>query len=438
MVGARTISASIVLSGYAHGMPCNKNDRCDLDELGDLEQLHIGDHPVRPFGYSRSTASQGGRVGLLSFRRKPHAATLSDELRHLEQRARVGRTALGEPFSRALLAKESGVSEGTLAAWLDRGRTPRDGGKLQDVVRVLSAWAGPGTPSSARWTELWAAARKDSAARKNGSTAESEKGKHRAKRVLAWIGTAVALTLVSGFFTPVGGDLLHLITSHVAHSAKPAAAREDLEAHASWCCRFTSIIANTGFYWTGSVARLSAALEDSNSSNLGSAYAPAGLGVIEIPLQTSGTESIDVEPPKVIVRSRTANPTRGIVAILPRGGQGGGAPAQFEADVDDNAAVTVPFGSTGSQPSSFQYVSSSSPETITLYVADSKYDCTFDIRLTWLAQGHTHTELLTNGGQHFRMFGSAGLPWYEGDPRLGGKLSRVSGHPFSYYAPGSV
>ena len=44
--------------------------------------------------------------------------------------------------------------------------------------------------------------------------------------------------------------------------------------------------------------------------------------MIEIPVQTSGAEPILVAPPKVIVRSRTPNLTHGVVAILPRGGQG--------------------------------------------------------------------------------------------------------------------
>ena len=124
-----------------------------------------------------------------------------------------------------------------------------------------------------------------------------------------------------------------------------------------------------------------------------------------------------------------------MIAILPRGGsQGAGEPAQFEADVDDADAVTVPYGSAGGA-SSYQYVSASIPETITLFVADSDYDCTFDIELTWLAQGQTHTTVLTNGGKHFKILGSTGLPWYSGDPGLGVKLAFDSGHPFSYHAP---
>ena len=122
-------------------------------------------------------------------------------------------------------------------------------------------------------------------------------------------------------------------------------------------------------------------------------------------MQTSGTEPILVAPPKIIVRSRQRNLTRGLIAILPRGGQGIGSTGQFEADVDNAKPVTVPFGTTGSQSSSYQYVSANSPEVITLYVADTNYDCTFDVQLTWQEQGRTHTTLLSNGGRHFHIIG---------------------------------
>jgi hypothetical protein len=69
-------------------------------------------------------------------------------------------------------------------------------------------------------------------------------------------------------------------------------------------------------------------------------------------------------------------------------------------------------------------------------VADSDYNCTFDIKLTWQEQGRVHSTLLTNNGRHFRMLGSRGLPWYSGMPQENVKLQPVSGHNFSAYAPG--
>jgi hypothetical protein len=217
-------------------------------------------------------------------------------------------------------------------------------------------------------------------------------------------------------------------------STSSQGAAEDLETHANWCCKFTTVVTSTGFYWPGTSDTLTAALAPTGHGTDPATLMPAGLGLIEISLQTSGTEPIMVEPPKAVVRTRSPNLPNGVVAILPRGGQGGGAAAQFEADVDDTVPVTRPLGSANGQAANYQYVSANSPEVMTLFLADTKYDCTFDIQLTWLEQGVTRTALLTNGGHHFRMVGSAGLSWYAGDPRLGVKLTRVSGQPFSYYA----
>jgi hypothetical protein len=193
---------------------------------------------------------------------------------------------------------------------------------------------------------------------------------------------------------------------------------------------------NTGFYWTGTPGSLEAALDPTQAGATIPTLMPGGLGLIEIPVQSSGTEPILVAPPKVIIRSRGPNIAKGLIAILPRGGQGGGTPGEFEADVDNAAPVTVPFGQSGSAASSYQYVSANSAEVLTLYVADANYDCTFDIQLTWQEQGRSHTTLLTNNGQHFRIVGYTGLPWYSGDPRLGKPFGRLPpGKPFSYYAP---
>jgi hypothetical protein len=269
---------------------------------------------------------------------------LLGELRRLEELARNARTASGAPVSRSLLARESGVPEDTLAAWFERGSSPQDGGELLAVVRVLSVWAGQDTPSGTHWpAELPGDEPRISAAPKNGTDAAPKKDKRLTRRAKWAMGT-----VVTGCLLAVGGGLYNLVTSGVtpATSTPSAgtsatgatstpAAVEGLQANADWCCRYTSVVASTGFYWPGSAARLSTALRTARSGVSVSALMPAGLGLIEIPLQTSGTEPIDVAPPKVIVRSRTPNLTHGIIAILPRGEQGTGSPAEFEADVDD-------------------------------------------------------------------------------------------------------
>jgi len=264
----------------------------------------------------------------------------------------------------------------------------------------------------------------------------------RARRARAWLVlgassvVVVAATVVAVLLTQAGAAPAGR-ASGAASSVKGPAAAENLDAQATWCCKLIMAETSTGFYWPGSVDTLSAEFGPQRSGFDPTALTPAGLGLIEIPVQTSGTEPILVAPPKAIVRSRSQNLTRGVIAILPRGGQGGGVPGQFEADVDNPTPVTTPLGATGGQSAAYQYVSGNTPEILTLFVADKNYDCVFDVQLTWREQGRTHTTLLTNDGKHFRILGSTGLPWYAGDPRLGVKLKRVSGRPFSHYAPGA-
>ncbi|MFF3110912.1 hypothetical protein ACFVSN_17175 [Kitasatospora sp. NPDC057904] len=217
--------------------------------------------------------------------------------------------------------------------------------------------------------------------------------------------------------------------------ASSTSTAEGLSSNAAWCCAYTSVPVSTGFYWPGTVDALNSALAPTGPGTNPATLTPGGLGLIEIQLQTSDPEPILVEPPKVVVQAHGPNLTTGMLAILPLGGQGGGTAGQFEADVDAVAPVTRPVGATNSTAANYQYVSAGSAEVMTLFISDTNCDCTFDVELTWLERGVTHTSLLTNGGRHFRVVGSEGLPWYAGDPRGGGKLARVSGQPFSSYAP---
>jgi hypothetical protein len=381
-------------------------------------------------------------VGLLSMRRKPHKTTLFNELRRLEKRAGDAQLAAGNSYSRAALAAESGVPEDVLAAWIDRDLPPKDAGRLLGVVQVLSVWAGSGPPATDRWLQLLVAAREHAAARPDGADSPLAREKSWARRGSVWVAGAAAAALVAGLFQAFGGDINGALFPSSTSAGTPTGANsggtsvpagvEGLQAEAAWCCKFTSIDGVTGYYWTRSAATLSADLGNPNSGVSTATLAPAGVGIIEIPVQTSGSEPILVAPPKVIVRSRGANVARGMIALLSNTPQGGGEPAQFEVDVDNADTVTVPYETTSGN-ASYQYVSASSPETITLFVTDLDYDCTFDLQLTWLEQGHTHVTLLTNGGKHFQILGANGLPWYTGDLVLGTELTPVSGHPFSYY-----
>ena len=269
----------------------------------------------------------------------------------------------------------------------------------------------------------------------------AKKEKSWARRGLATAATTAALALIAGLSTLFAGDLhnrLPLVGTAATHSAGPSsgpAKAEDFNAQANWCCKIISVEASTGFYWRGTSIGLVAALRSARGDGA-ALKQPAGLGLIEIPVQTSGTEPILVAPPRVIIRSRQRNLTTGMIAILPRAGQGTGSPGQFEADVDSAAPVTMPVGTTGRQSSSYQYVSAGSPAVLSLFVADANYDCTFDIQLTWQERGRRHTTVLSNGGKPFRIIGSAGLPWYSGNPEIYGGLTRIpAGRPFSPYGP---
>jgi hypothetical protein len=392
-------------------------------------------------------------VGFPFIRRQPHVPTLHDELRKLEERARAARAATGAGFSRSMLARESGVAESTLASWIDRGRIPQESGKLLEVVRVLSGWAGVAT-ADVPWQDLWVTARAGASSRKGGYADDgaAKKKKDWGLRGLVFVGTTAVAALITGLFTPFGGDIHNRLpvvgaqastpasqsVSQSGPSGGPASASgggpaEDFQVTAYWCCKLVSVEAKTGFYWPGSAGSLSAALDPVQTGAVPPVLMPAGLGLVEIPVQTSGTEPILVAPPQVIIRSRGPNLTTGMIAILPRGGQGGGSPGEYETDVDNAVPVTVPAGAAAGR-AAYQYVSANSTEVITLFVADANYDCTFDIQLTWQEQGHLRHTPLTNGGKHFRMIGSAGLPWYAGDPHLRTPLARVSaGKPFSHY-----
>ena len=298
------------------------------------------------------------------------------------------------------------------------------------VVAVLANLAGQVVPVESTWRGLWASAHQNPGAGK-GVASGKEKKSHRLGMYLAG---AVVTALIGGFLAPISangrGILWNVIFGDPPHTLQ---APEDLQASAAWCCALTQVGVSGGFYWSGTAARLDSAFSPVHSTVKLPDLTPAGAGVIEIPLQTSGSDPIYVAPPKVVIRRRKQNYKNGMVAVLPLGGQGSASPAQFEADVDAAAPVTVGYKSSGSQ---YYYVSSGSPEILILIVTDDKYDCTFDIQLIWQAQGHRHSRFLTNNGKHFHIIGSSGLPWYGGDPIVNQKLARIGGHPFSFYAPG--
>jgi hypothetical protein len=380
------------------------------------------------------------------FRRRPVTLiTLATELQKLERQAVHRRVAGRPPYSRSLLAERSGVPAKTLGGWLDGERKPQDPDKLMRVIDALADLAGqdrsPEQDWERTWKDRWAAARKPDA-----------RPAHRRvslrTAVISALGAAGA-AVIAGFFTPLGQSLENLVvppSSASAGQTSPLAASqqanspgsqaaagpaESLQASAVWCCRFATVDASGGYWWPGTAASLDTALGTARTKSA-SDLVPAGAGVLEIPLQTAGTEPIYVAPPQVIVHSRRPNITTGLVAILPLSSQGADSAREFVADLDTPSPTTR---ASGGQAGQYYYVSSGSPEILILTLKDTDCDCTFDVRLNWQAQGHLHVTLLTNAGRHYRMVGSSGLPWYSGDPGFGVKLAHVGGRPFSAYAP---
>lgn len=232
-------------------------------------------------------------MGLLFFRQKPHEVTISGELRQLERRARDALLAAGSSYSRAALAAESQVPEDALAAWIDGGLPPQDDVRLVGMVRVLSAWAQTGPLAEAEWRLLLVAAR-DRAAAQVG-LAESPLAKEtRLGRGLKWAAVAVIASLCAALGNDINSAIEGLGSSgaqpsastspsvaastRVVGGASVSAGPDGLQAQAEWCCKFTSIQADTGFYWDGSAAALSADLDTQGSAVTTASLTPAGLG----------------------------------------------------------------------------------------------------------------------------------------------------------------
>ncbi|WP_194908464.1 hypothetical protein [Catenulispora rubra] len=217
-------------------------------------------------------------------------------------------------------------------------------------------------------------------------------------------------------------------SDHAAPSSPAKPAPETLEATAGWCCRVAVVTSSVGYYVPGSAADLTAAVTHRTS------LTPAGVAIVEIPLQTTGIDAITVSAPQVIMRSRKPNVTTGVIGILALGGQGSGTVSQYETDLDSAAPVTVPFSPGGGQnsaggPPQYYYVTNTNPAVLLLAVRDSGCDCTFDVKVSWQTDGHEASEVLTDNGRDFHIVGSAGLPWYTGGV-YGTTFTRVTSPTF--------
>lgn len=244
--------------------------------------------------------------------------SLSGELRALEEMAREESIVAGIRYSRTLVAAQSGASAEALAAWIDGRRAPQDCATLIRVVTVLASLAGQPAPDESDWRALWMAARqgrdrvKKPASRQQGL-----------RRVLTWTAITVVTILLGGFFAPISsngrGIVWNLLFPDPSRTQKQGL--ESLQATVAWCCSYTTVEENGGYYWPGSASGMERLFNAPDNQTIPD-LTPAGVGVIEILLQTSGTEPIFVAPPKVVIHSRALNVRRGVVGIIPLYGQG--------------------------------------------------------------------------------------------------------------------
>jgi len=81
------------------------------------------------------------------FGRRPRGAaggpTLADELGRLERQAEERLADAHPPYSRALLAVETGISTKSLNSWLDGGSRPRESGSLLKVTHGSASYSVP-------------------------------------------------------------------------------------------------------------------------------------------------------------------------------------------------------------------------------------------------------------------------------------------------------
>jgi hypothetical protein len=371
--------------------------------------------------------------------RETAGPTLGTELAKLEEQARTRLEIAPATYSRALLAADTGIAQKSLNDWLSGAHRPRDFESLLKVVRALSTFAGQDTVDESFWRGLHV-----DAGRRGGGGNGGAPDRKRRRRWIAVVGGlgltaigAVITTIVSGVFSPVGPAIAsHIFPTSAGSSSQSSTAvpAETLQASAYWCCQLVQVLDHGGYYWQGDVTGMT------NEMLAKAAYqdpklVPAGSNIIEIPLQTSGDENIYVGPPQVEVLSRKTNVTGGIIGIIPLGGQGGGQLSQYQTSLDAAKPETVSIINSGSTKQlstapAYVYVSSGTSALMLLTVTDSGCDCTFDIKLTWRAQGKQYSETIENGSQPFHMIGSSGVPWYTGWPQEKQAFKAVTGNTF--------
>lgn len=203
-----------------------------------------------------------------------------------------------------------------------------------------------------------------------------------------------------------------------------------VQASTTWCLYGNSCPVGGGdYYWSGSAARLNAALTGVSKVNSLSGLSPVGSDQMVITVQSASSESVLLTGLRVVVRHRSPNPAAGLV-VAPWC-ECGGQPAvyPFETSLDDSEpSVLAEDPDTGKvTPGKTGFpltVSQTDVDILLLTFNDAHSACTFDLDLTWTIRGKTGHTLLDNGGDHFQVIGSRGLPKYS-EVISGGTLGAV-------------
>ncbi|MER5452662.1 hypothetical protein ABT065_44810 [Streptomyces sp. NPDC002764] len=231
---------------------------------------------------------------------------------------------------------------------------------------------------------------------------------------LAVAASIVWVTLENGFSSSAASD-----PSHPAASAGSLSPSDEVQPNATWCLSGNSCPVRGGdYYWSGSAAQLNSALSRVSRLDSLPGLSAVGSDQIVITFQSASNESVLLTGLRVAGRQPSPNPETGLIAAPSCGGCGGQPSVYyFMTSLDDpvpsvlrqdpKTGKAIP-GMTGFPLT----LSQTDVDVLLLTVNDAHCACTFDLDATWTIKGKNGHTLLDNGGAHFRITGSRGLPLY--------------------------
>ncbi|MFJ9121302.1 hypothetical protein ACIRJO_37975 [Streptomyces sp. NPDC102394] len=231
---------------------------------------------------------------------------------------------------------------------------------------------------------------------------------------LAVAATILWVTLEHGFSSSPASD-----PSRPAASSGSLSPSDDVQSDATWCLSGNSCPVRGGdYYWSGSATQLNSALTRVSRLDSLPGLSAVGSDQIVITFQSASNESVLLTGLRVVSRQHSPNPQGGLIAVPSCGSCGGQTSVYyFITSLDDPAPSALPQdpktgkaipGRTGFPLT----LSQTDVDVLLLTVNDAHCACSFDLDATWTIKGKKGHTLLTNGGAHFRIMGSQGLPRY--------------------------